>query len=69
MLVDYPWRLRHRGKTRKRKSTADEKCGRLIMFLQSMNNWSSTPAQERSHFGHREGDTVRGKKGRTSHTR
>lgn len=59
-----PRQLRHRGKTRKVKGTINERRGRF-------NNAPSihdrpVSAENRSRFGHWEGDTVRGKTGRSA---
>ncbi|PRO89069.1 IS30 family transposase, partial [Lactiplantibacillus pentosus] len=56
-------KLRHRGKTRKVKGTVNERRGRF-------NNVPSVherpvSCENRTRFGHWEGDTVRGKVGRS----
>ena len=57
-------KLRHRGKTRKIKGTVKERRGRF----NDVSSIHERPisAENRSRFGHWEGDTVRGKTGRSA---
>jgi IS30 family transposase len=59
-----PRKLRHRGKTRKVKGTVNERRGRF----NDVSSIHERPisAENRSWFGHWEGDTVRGKTGRSA---
>ena len=56
--------LRHRGKTRKVKGTVNERRGRYNDVASIHERPIS--AKNRSRFGHWEGDTVRGKTGRSA---
>ncbi|WP_367294841.1 IS30 family transposase [Levilactobacillus yonginensis] len=57
-------KLRHRGKTRKVKGTVNERRGRFNEVLSVHERPVS--CNKRSWFGHWEGDTVRGKTGRSA---
>lgn len=57
-------KLRHRGKTRKVKGTVNERRGRFNDVASIHDRPLS--AENRSRFGHWEGDTVRGKTGRSA---
>lgn len=59
-----PRQLRHRGKTRKVKGTVNERRGRFN-DVPSIHERPFS-AKNRSWFGHWEGDTVRGKTGRSA---
>lgn len=59
-----PRQLRHRGKTRKVKGTINERRGRFN-DVPSIHE-RPVSAEKRSWFGHWEGDTVRGKTGRSA---
>jgi IS30 family transposase len=59
-----PRLLRHRGKTRKVKGTVNERRGRFNDVASIRERPVS--AEKRSWFGHWEGDTVRGKTGRSA---
>lgn len=59
-----PRQLRHRGKTRKVKGTLSERRGRFNDVASIYERPAS--AEKRSWFGHWEGDTVRGKTGRSA---
>ncbi|WP_125754450.1 IS30 family transposase [Lacticaseibacillus baoqingensis] len=59
-----PRQLRHRGKTRKVKGTINERRGRFN-DVPSIHE-RPVSAKNRSWFGHWEGDTVRGKTGRSA---
>lgn len=57
-------KLRHRGKTRKAKGSLKERRGRFNDTASIHDR--SISAENRSRFGHWEGDTIRGKPGHSA---